>query len=424
VRNTPETTEDTWSRRVAETHYDPLRYRKDFPILGQLINGKPLVYLDNAATAQKPKVVIDAVSKFYEQDYSNIHRGVHTLSQRATMRYEASRTAVARFLGVKDPREIVFVRGTTEGINLIASTFGRLRVRAGDEILITGMEHHSNIVPWQLLCQQTGAHLRVMHVSDRGELSLDEFRKLAGPHTKIVSLCHVSNTLGTVNPVEEIISEAHRRGIPVVLDGAQAVSHMKVDVAALDCDFYTFSGHKLYAPSGIGVVYGKLEHLEQMPPYQGGGDMIRSVTFEKTEYNDVPHKFEAGTPNIAGAVGLAAALNYVNSVGLDRISRHENELMVYASELISRHTELRIIGQAAKKASVLSFVLEGIHAHDIGTVLDQEGIAIRAGHHCTQPLMERFGIPATARASFGLYNTKEDIDALADGIGHVLRLFR
>ncbi len=403
--------------------YDPLLYRSQFPILTQKINGRPLVYLDNAATAQKPKAVIDSISRLYETDYANIHRGVHTLSQRATKLYETARTTVQRHLGAKDPREIVFVRGTTEGINLIAHTFGRSRVRDGDEILLTRMEHHSNIVPWQILCQETGAKLKIADVTDRGELRMDEFVGLLGPRTKIVSVCHVSNSLGTINPVEEIVAQAHRRGIPVVLDGAQAVPHLNVNVADLDCDFYVFSGHKVYGPTGIGAVYGKLKHLEEMPPYQSGGDMIRSVTFEKTEYNDVPQKFEAGTPDIAGAVGLAAALEYVNSIGLSRIARHEAELLAYATERIARFPQARIIGQAERKASVLSFVLEGIHAHDIGTVLDQEGIAIRAGHHCTQPLMERFGVPATARASFALYNTKEDADALADGVAKTLKLF-
>ncbi|MFH1017859.1 MAG: cysteine desulfurase [Pseudomonadota bacterium] len=410
-------------RRNDEPSYDPVRYRGDFPIFAQKINGKRLVYLDNAATAQKPDAVIDTISRFYSVDYANIHRGVHTLSQRATERYEAARTTVQRLLGAKDPREIIFVRGTTEGINLIANTFGRSRVKEGDEILLTGMEHHSNIVPWQILCQQTGARLRIVGVTDRGELQMDEFRKLLSPRTKIVSLCHVSNSLGTINPVAEIIVEAHRHGVPVILDGAQAVPHLTFDVAELDCDFYAFSGHKVYGPTGIGAVYGKLEHLQKMPPYQGGGDMIRSVTFEKTEYNDVPQKFEAGTTNIAGAIGLAAAIDYVNSIGRERIAGHETELLAHATENLSRFPQVRIIGQAEKKASVLSFVLKGIHAHDIGTVLDQEGIAIRAGHHCTQPLMERFGVPATARASFALYNTKEDADILADGVGKTIKLF-
>jgi len=387
------------------------------------VNGKPLVYLDNAATTQKPRAVIDAITRYYEADNANIHRGVHYLSQHATQRYENSRETVRRFLNAAEPSEIVFVRGATEGINLIAQTLGRTRVRAGDEVLITAMEHHSNIVPWQILCEEKGAMLRVAPINDAGELILDEFARLLGPRTKIVAVPHVSNALGTINPLRQMVELAHRHNAVVVVDGAQAVPHLAVDVRALDSDFYVFSGHKLYGPTGIGVLYGKSALLNAMPPYQGGGDMILSVTFEKTTYNKIPHKFEAGTPDVSGVIGLAAAINYVNELGLDRIEAHERDLLRQATESLSTIPGIRLIGTAKEKASVLSFVMDGIHPHDIGTILDQEGIAIRTGHHCAQPVMERFGIPATARASFAFYNTREEVNALIKGIDRVREVF-
>ncbi len=392
--------------------FDVGRIREDFPALHQQVHGKPLVYLDNAATTQKPRPVLEALRRFYESECANVHRGVHTLSQRATEAYERARAIVRRFLNARSEQEIIFVRGTTEAINLVAHSFGRPRLRPGDEILISAMEHHSNIVPWQILCEATGARLRVAPINDEGELLLDEFEKLLSPRTRLVAITHLSNALGTINPVREIIRLAHARGVPVLLDGAQAVAHLKVDVQELDCDFYAFSGHKLYGPTGIGVLYGKAEWLEEMPPYQGGGDMISSVTFEKTTYNRLPYKFEAGTPHIAGAIGLGAAIEYVTTLGLERIAAHERDLLAYATEAISGIPGLRLIGTAREKASILSFTLEGIHPHDLGTILDHEGIAIRAGHHCAQPVMERFGVPATARASFALYNTREEVDAL------------
>ena len=403
--------------------YDPQKIRANFPILYQQVNGKPLVYLDNAATTQKPRAVIDAITRYYEADNANIHRGVHYLSQHATQRYEDSRETVRRFLNAAEPSEIVFVRGATEGINLIAQTLGRTRVRAGDEVLITAMEHHSNIVPWQILCEEKGAMLRVAPINDAGELILDEFARLLGPRTKIVAVPHVSNALGTINPLRQMVELAHRHNAVVVVDGAQAVPHLAVDVRALDCDFYVFSGHKLYGPTGIGVLYGKSALLNAMPPYQGGGDTILSVTFEKTTYNKIPHKFEAGTPDISGVIGLAAAINYVNELGLDRIEAHERDLLRQATESLSTIPGIRLIGTAKEKASVLSFVMDGIHPHDIGTILDQEGIAIRTGHHCAQPVMERFGIPATARASFAFYNTREEVNALVKGIDRVREVF-
>jgi cysteine desulfurase/selenocysteine lyase len=403
--------------------YDVERLRQDFPILHQQVHGRPLVYLDNAATSQKPLAVLSAMQSYYSHDNSNIHRGVHELSGRASRSHEEARSKVRRFLNAGEDREILFLRGTTEAINLVASSYGRSRVGAGDEVLITAMEHHSNIVPWQILCEEKGARLKVAPINDRGELLLDEFEKLLSPRTRIVSVVHLSNALGTLNPVREVIRMARARGVPVLLDGAQAAAHLKVDVRELDCDFYAFSGHKLYGPTGIGVLYGKAALLEAMPPFQSGGDMISSVTFEKTLYNRLPFKFEAGTPNIAGAIGLGAALDYVEAVGLDAIAAHEKELLDYATEALSGMRGLRIIGTAREKVGLLSFVIEGVHPHDVGTILDQEGIAIRAGHHCTQPLMERFGVPATARASLGLYNTREEIDALAAGIRKVHEVF-
>jgi cysteine desulfurase/selenocysteine lyase len=403
--------------------FDVHKVRADFPILARKIHNKPLVYLDNAATTQKPQAVIDALIYYYTAQNSNIHRGVHTLSEEATASYEESRATVQRFLNAADPREIIFVRGATEGINLVAQTWGRANIRSGDEIVISAMEHHSNIVPWQILCEQQGANLQVAPVNDAGELLLDEFEKLLGPKTKLVAMSHVSNALGTVNPVRKIVEAARRANARVLLDGAQAVPHMPVDVRAIDCDFYAFSGHKIYGPTGIGILYGKAELLEAMPPYQGGGDMISSVTFEKTLYNRLPYKFEAGTPHVSGAIGLGAALDYVNSVGLDRIARHEKQVLAYGTRRLLEIPGLRLIGTAKEKEGILSFVLEGIHPHDVGTILDQEGIAIRTGHHCAQPLMERFGVPATARASLALYNTVEEMDALARGIEKVGEVF-
>jgi cysteine desulfurase/selenocysteine lyase len=399
------------------------KIRATFPILNQRMNGKPLVYLDNAATTQKPRVVIDAITRYYEADNANIHRGVHYLSQQATQKYEDARETARRFLNAAEASEIVFVRGATEGINLVAQTLGRIRVQAGDEVLITSMEHHSNIVPWQILCDEKGARLRVAPINDAGELILDEFERLVGMRTKIVAVPHVSNALGTVNPLPELVELAHRHNAVVLVDGAQAVPHLAVNVRELDCDFYVFSGHKLYGPTGTGVLYGKSSLLNAMPPYQGGGDMILSVTFEKTTYNKIPYKFEAGTPDISGVIGLGAAINYVIDLGLDRIAAHEQDLLRYATESLAGIPGIRLIGTAREKASVLSFVMDGIHPHDIGTILDQEGIAIRTGHHCAQPVMERFGVPATGRASFALYNTREEVDVLVRGIERVREVF-
>jgi cysteine desulfurase/selenocysteine lyase len=403
--------------------FESQRIRDDFPILRQRIHGQPLVYLDNAATTQKPLAVLDAIQRFYVSECSNVHRGLHLLSERATEDYESARTRIQHFLGAIQSREIIFVRGSTEGINLVASSYGRLQVGAGDEVLITAMEHHSNIVPWQMLCEERRAKLRVVPIDDAGNLLMDEFEKLLSPRTRIVAVAHVSNALGTINPVRQIVKLAHERGIPVLIDGAQAVAHMPVNVRELDCDFYVFSGHKAFGPTGIGVLYGKAGLLEKMPPYQGGGDMIRSVTFERTTYNDLPYKFEAGTPHIDGVIGLGAAIDYLGSVGLRNAAEYEHELLRYATESLEGVPGLRLIGTAREKAGVLSFVLEGVHPHDIGTILDRDGIAIRAGHHCAQPVMERFGVPATARASLALYNTREEIDALVCGIHKVKEVF-
>ena len=408
---------------IAQTDFDVYKVRAEFPILRRKVQGKPLVYLDNAATTQKPQSVIDAMIRYYTDENANIHRGVHLLSQQATESYEEARSTVQRFLNAAESREIVFVRGATEGINLVAQTWGRANIGRGDEIVISAMEHHSNIVPWQILCEQQGANLRVAPVNDAGELIFDEFEKLLGAKTKLVAMAHVSNALGTVNPVPKIVEVAHRVKARVLLDGAQAVPHMPVNVRAIDCDFYVFSGHKIYGPTGIGILYGKAELLEAMPPYQGGGDMISSVTFEKTLYNRLPHKFEAGTPHVSGAIGLGAALDYVNSIGIDRIARHEKQVLAYGTRRLLEISGLRLIGTAKEKEGILSFVLEGIHPHDVGTILDQEGIAIRTGHHCAQPLMERFGVPATARASLALYNTTEEMDALASGLQKVKEVF-
>jgi len=407
------------ARPALRPAFDVAHVREDFPILGEKVHGKPLVYFDNAATAQKPRAVIEAECRFYERLCSNVHRGVHHLSEQATQAYEETRIKAQRFLNAAESREIIFVRGTTEAINLVACAYGRKNVKSGDEILITGMEHHSNIVPWQMLCEEKGASLRVAPISDSGELILEEFEKLIGERTRLVAVTHVSNVLGTINPVKRIIDLAHRRHVPVLLDGAQAAPHLKVDVRALDCDFYTISGHKLYGPTGIGLLYGKAKVLESMPPYQGGGDMISSVTFEKTEYNTLPYKFEAGTPNIAGTLGLSAAFDYLNQLGLEKTALYEHELLNYATDALSQIPGLRIIGTAKEKAAVISFVMEDLHPHDVGTILDREGIAVRTGHHCAQPLMDRFHVPATTRASLAFYNTFEEIDALVKGIHKV-----
>ncbi len=404
--------------------YDVHKIREDFPILRASVNGKPLAYLDNAATTQKPQTVIDSLTRFYTQECANIHRGVHYLSERATESYETSRSKVRRFINAASVQEIVFVRGTTEAINLVAQTYGRKHVNAGDEILISAMEHHSNIVPWQLLCEEKGARLRVIPINPAGEIIFEKIEQLLGPQTRMVAVTYVSNALGTINPVQKIVRLAHERNVPVLVDGAQAVQHMRVDVQKLDCDFFVFSGHKMYGPTGIGVLYGKERLLDAMPPYQGGGDMISSVTFERTLYNKLPYKFEAGTPNVSGGIGLGAAVEYLESIGLDNISAHEQDLMTYGTEALQTLDELRIIGTAKEKASVLSFVLEGIHPHDIGTILDKDGIAIRTGHHCAQPVMDFFKIPATARASLGLYNTHEDMDTLITGLRKVKEVFR
>ena len=403
--------------------FDVQRIRRDFPILTQRIHGKALVYLDNAATTQKPQSVIDAMVRSYAVDNANIHRGVHLLSERATQAYEEARVKVQKFLNAPQAREIIFVRGTTEAINLVAQTFGRANIGKDDEVLITEMEHHSNIVPWQMICEEKGAHLKVLPITDEGELRMDLLDGLLTDRTKIVAVAHVSNSLGTINPIKTIVEKAHHRGIPVLVDGAQAVAHMPVDVQALDCDFYAMSGHKLFGPTGIGVLYGRLRLLEAMPPYQGGGDMISAVSFRKTTYNVVPNKFEAGTPNIAGSVGLGAAIDYVKALDFSAVTAYESDLLAYGTKALTAVPGIRIVGTASNKASVLSFVMDDVHPHDIGTILDQEGVAIRTGHHCTQPLMERLCVPATARASLALYNTREEIDALIGALSKVREIF-
>jgi cysteine desulfurase/selenocysteine lyase len=408
---------------LAPAAFDVQAIRRDFPILRERVHDKPLVYLDNAATTQKPRRVIDRLNAFYRRENANVHRGVHLLSERATDAYEDARRTVCRFLNAADPKEIVFVRGTTEAINLVAQSYGRTHVGSGDEIVITTMEHHSNIVPWQIVCGQTGARLRVAPMTDDGDIDLDAYEALLSARTKIVAVVHVSNALGTINPIAEIVRIAHAGGIPVLVDGAQAVAHMPVDVRALDCDFYAFSGHKVFGPTGIGVLYARASLLDAMPPYQGGGDMISAVTFERTLYNVPPYKFEAGTPDIAGAIGLAAALQYVEAIGLDHVRAHEHELLAYGTAALSQVPGLRLTGTAAHKAGILAFVLEGVHPHDIGTILDREGVAIRTGHHCCQPLMDRLGVPATARASLALYNTREEVDALARALDKVREVF-
>ena len=407
----------------AESAHDAARARDDFAIFEQKIHGNPLVFLDSAASAQKPRQVIEALRYCYEEEYANIHRGVYDLSERATEAFEAARVKVQRFLNAGEAREIVFVRGGTEGINLVASSYGRANLGPGDEIILSHMEHHSNIVPWQILRAEKGVVLRVAPIDDDGNFLLDEFEKLLNPRTRLVAITHASNALGTIVPVKEVVKRAHAYGVKVLVDGCQAVVHMPVDVQDIDCDFYVFSGHKLYGPTGIGVLYGKAQLLESMPPYQGGGEMIRSVTFAATEYNVIPHKFEAGTPHIAGAIGLGAAIDYVSELGLDRIGAHEQSLLAYATERIGEFNSVRMYGSAKHKASILSFTIEGVHPHDAGTILDRQGIAVRAGHHCAQPVMERFGIAATVRASFGLYNTVEDVDALAAGVATTLDIF-
>jgi cysteine desulfurase/selenocysteine lyase len=402
---------------------DAERVRDDFPILSTLSRGKPLVFLDSAASAQKPRAVLDAMQRFYETSYANVHRGVYELSERATQAFEGVRARTASFIGAESPREIVFVRGATEAINLVAHGLARTTLGPGDEVLITELEHHSNIVPWQMACAERGAKLRVVGIDDRGDLLLPELAKLLGPRTRLLALAHVSNALGTVNPVREIVRLAHEHGVPVLLDGAQAVPHQRVDVRELGCDFYAFSSHKLFGPTGVGVLYGRAERLEALPPYQGGGDMIATVSFEKTTYQGIPHKFEAGTPDIAGVVGFGAALDYVSALGLDAIAAHERELLRHASEALSRVPGLRLIGTAREKAAVISFVLDGVHPHDVGTILDQQGIAVRTGHHCAQPVMERYGVPATVRASFAPYNTLADVEALVRGLSEVRKVF-
>jgi cysteine desulfurase/selenocysteine lyase len=397
--------------------------RQDFPILHQQINGHPLVYLDNAASSQKPNQVIDAVADYYRQDNANVHRGVHRLSQRATDSYEGARDKVRGFVNAKSDKEIIFVRGATEAVNLVAQSFVRPQLQAGDEILISHMEHHANIVPWQMLCEQTGAKLNVIPMTTVGELDLSTFDELLTSKTKIMAIGHVSNALGTINPIKDMIARAHAKNIPVLVDGAQAVPHMIVDVQDLDCDFYVFSGHKMFAPTGIGALYGKQALLEAMSPWQGGGDMILSVSFAHTEYNELPYKFEAGTPNISGAIGLGAAIDYMNNLGIANLAAHEHALLIAATEKVTALPGVRIIGTAAQKASVLSFMIEGVHPHDVGTIFDQQGLAIRTGHHCAQPVMQFFGIPATARASFAFYNTFDEIDALVGGIKKVQELF-
>ena len=409
--------------RAPDALWDVEQIRKDFPALHQQVRGKPLVYLDNAATSQKPQAVIDALVAFYSFDNSNVHRGVHLLSERATEAYEGARASIQRHLNAASPREIVFVRQATEGINLVMASFGRRFVGAGDEIVISAIEHHANIVPWQMLCEEKGARLRVVPIDDRGDLLMEDYARLLGPRTKLVAITQVSNALGTITPIKAIIELAHQQNIPVLVDGAQAVPHQAVDVRDLDCDFYVFSGHKAYGPTGIGVLYGKEQWLERMPPFQGGGDMIKAVTFEKTTYNELPYKFEAGTPHIAGAIGLAVGLDYIAGLGLDRISAYEHGLLEYGTRLLSAIPGLRLIGTAREKAAVLSFVLDGVHAHDLGTILDQQGVAIRAGHHCAMPVMQRFGVPATARASMAFYNTHAELETLAAAIEEAREIF-
>lgn len=403
--------------------FDVENIRADFPILNVQVNGRPLVYLDNAASSQMPQAVIDRFVQYHTQEHANIHRGVHTLSEIATAAYEGARARIQRFINAGEAREIIYTRGTTDSINLVMYGYGRAFIGAGDEIIVSQLEHHSNIVPWQMLCEEKGAKLRVIPCNDAGELLLDEYARLINDRTKFVAITHVSNALGTINPVKDMIATAHKHGIPVLVDGAQAIPHMKVDVQDLDCDFYAFSSHKMCGPTGIGVLYGKAALLEKMKPFEGGGDMILSVTFEKTTYNVIPHKFEAGTPPIAAGIGLGAAIDYLESVGLDRIAAHEHELLAYATDAFSQIKDVRLVGTAKNKAGVLSFTMKGVHPHDVGTILNEEGVAVRTGHHCAQPVMQRFGIPATARASFYLYNTLAEVDALVAGVQKVRKIF-
>ncbi|MBK17674.1 MAG: cysteine desulfurase CsdA [Rhodospirillaceae bacterium] len=408
---------------VITPSFDIERVRQDFPILSEEVYGKPLVYFDSAASAQKPRAVIDAISTVYETEYANVHRGVHYMSQKATDAMEAARETVRSFINAGDVREVIFVRGATEGINLVASCWGRQNLTAGDEIIVSIMEHHSNIVPWQIIAEQTGAIIKVVPISSDGALDMDAFSDLLSDKTKIVAMTHISNALGTVTPIEEIIRLAHEKDVPVLVDGCQAAPHMTLDMQALDADFYVFSGHKIYGPSGIGVLYGKSALLEAMPPYQGGGEMIDVVSFEKTTYADLPFKFEAGTPHISGAIGMGAAISYINSLGLENIAAHENDLLAYGTEKLGELNSLRLVGTAPEKAAILSFVLESVHPHDVGTILDREGIAVRTGHHCAQPVMDRFDIAATIRASIGMYNTRDEIDTLVGGLGRVQEIF-
>ncbi len=413
----------TTERGRSDESFDVARVREDFPVLAERVHGKPLAYLDNAATAQKPQAVLHRLARYYETENSNIHRGVHRLSEKATQAYEDARGTLRRFVNAAEDREIVFVRGATEAINLVARCYGGARLQPGDEVVVSAMEHHSNIVPWQIVCREKGARLRVVPIDDRGDMILEEYHRLLGPRTRMVALPHVSNALGTVNPVRELVRAAHGVGAPVLIDGAQGAPHAVVDVQDLDCDFYAFSGHKLYGPTGVGVLYGKADLLEAMPPYQGGGDMILSVSFERTEYNVLPYKFEAGTPHIAGVVGLGAAVDYLEALGLDAVAAHEDRLLTYAVERLTRTPGVRFIGTPKRRASLVSFVLDGVHAHDVGTILDREGVAVRTGHHCAMPVMERYGVPATVRASFGCYNTETEVDALADGLEKAGRIF-
>lgn len=407
---------------TADKSFDVQAIRSEFPILEREMRNKPMVFLDSAASSQKPDAVVKAMDYYYQQQHANVHRGVYQLSQEATDAYEKARHLVQGFINAPSEKEVLFVRGTTEGINLVASSYGRKFLEEGDEVIISAMEHHSNIVPWQLICEQTGAKLRVIPVTDEGELIMEEYEQMLNEKTKIVAVVHVSNTLGTINPVERIIELAHAKDIPVLLDGAQAIPHLKVDVQALDVDFYTFSGHKMFGPTGIGILYGKEKWLNAMPPYQGGGEMIETVSFEKTTFNELPHKFEAGTPDIAGAVGLGAAVEYMEKIGHEAIQQHEHDLLVYGMEALAKIPGIRLIGTAKDKASVISFLLDGAHPYDVGTILDQMGIAVRTGHHCTQPLMDRYGIPGTVRASFAIYNTKEDIDRLVEGVQRAAKM--
>ncbi|MBT8382624.1 MAG: cysteine desulfurase [Ignavibacteria bacterium] len=408
---------------VNKKKYDLDKIRGDFPILNKKVHGKNLVYLDNAATTQKPVQVLNKLEEYYSTTNANIHRGVHALSQHATDAFESARIKIKQFINALGKNQIIFTRGTTEAINLVAQAYGKANVKEGDEIIISHMEHHSNIVPWQMLCNEKNAKLRVIPIDDNGELIYEEFEQLLNEKTKLVSIVYVSNSLGTVNPIKQIIDYAHQFDVPVLVDAAQAVNHLTVDVQKLDCDFLAFSGHKIYGPTGIGALYGKIDILDKMPPYQGGGDMILKVTFEDTTYNELPHKFEAGTPDIAGAIGLGAAIDYVTKIGIENIKEHEKEILNYATEQVAKVPGLRIIGNAKEKMSVLSFVLENIHPHDIGTFLDFEGVAIRTGHHCTQPVMQRFNIPATSRASFGMYNSKEEVDVLISGLKKIIEVF-